>query len=130
MLTHNSIPDSANFQPGFTFTSYQCRDALLQWYMRERHLPEQLRLRPDLLKRVGDVLNRPSHETDEPTWLALRGETQRPFIPSRRRSADKHARWKQLREQGYSWANIKQTHLDETGEEVSERAITKAVKGK
>ncbi|MCO6454707.1 MAG: hypothetical protein J5I93_05330 [Pirellulaceae bacterium] len=52
-----------------------------------------------------------------------------PHRPKARRlpAKDKHARWKELHDSGLSYAQIRQKHEDETGEELTSAAIAKAM---
>lgn len=46
----------------------------------------------------------------------------------KKRSAEKHRRWAQWFQEGKSYGQIQRCHFDETGEFVSPRAITQALK--
>ena len=56
-------------------------------------------------------------------------QTQRqPKKTRRKRAAEKHATWKALKADGYSFAQIAIIHEDNTGERVTEDAVKKALK--
>jgi hypothetical protein len=46
----------------------------------------------------------------------------------KKRSAEKHQRWKELRDAGSTYGEIVLTHKEETGEEVSRTAVINALK--
>ena len=85
--------------------------------------------RSDYLQKTREELGvgsiRPARSApveQAPTVTQVRGPTKKPHARAF------HLRWKALKEQGKSYAEIAQLHEDETGEKVTRDAVVKALK--